>query len=281
MPDKKKKKKWRRVFKKKSNVPKTPQQNACTPEDPVHTITTMGHSSEHTLSDIDSPQQKKTSRWSKCKKLFRNISSKNQKRRKCRSPSNNCSTSGSHEMAEDIGTENHSTGLFMCWRRRSSNNKRRTKSSSDSCEGPESTNRGSGSMTWTDPVAYISNSKQKIEMMCPEDIPEDIPEEVQEDALSFASVALSDASSLDILSLLEGDTSDNNNTSPIRNPLDTKGDAVKMESVSEHDLRGVQCVSVLSRESELSHPIAIYDDVVNKAKIIDIKYSKLKTITET
>ncbi len=100
MPDKKKKKKWRRVFKKKSKVPKTPQQNACSPEDPVHTITTMCHSSEHTQSDIDSVQQKKTSRWSKCKKFFRKIS-KNQKGRKCRSPANKCSTSGSHEMTED------------------------------------------------------------------------------------------------------------------------------------------------------------------------------------
>ena len=136
-------------------------------------------------------------------------------------------------------------------------------------------------MTWTDPVAYISNSKQKIAMTCPEDIPEDMPEEVQEDALSFASVALSDSSSLDILSLLEGDTSDNNNTSPTRNPLDTKGDADKMESVSEHDLRGIQCVRVLSRESELSHLNAIDHDVVNKTKIIDITYSKSKTITET
>ncbi len=61
MPDKKNKKEWRRIFKKKSKVPKTLQQNACSPEDPVHTITTMGHSSEHTQSDIDSPQQKKTS----------------------------------------------------------------------------------------------------------------------------------------------------------------------------------------------------------------------------
>ncbi len=76
MPDKKKKKNWRGVFKKKSKVPKTPQQNACSPEDPVHTITTMGHSSEHTQSVIDSPQQKNTSRWSKCKKFFHNISSK-------------------------------------------------------------------------------------------------------------------------------------------------------------------------------------------------------------
>ncbi len=42
MPDKKEKKKWRRVFKKKSKVTKTPQQNSCSPEDPVHTITTNG-----------------------------------------------------------------------------------------------------------------------------------------------------------------------------------------------------------------------------------------------
>ncbi len=112
-------------------------------------------------------------------------------------------------------------------------------------------------------------------------MPEDMPEEVQVDALSFASVALSDASSLDILSLLEGDTSDNNNTSPDRNPPDTKGDAGKMESVSEHDLRGVQCVRELSRESELSHPNAIDHDVVNKTKIMDITYSKSKTITQT
>ncbi len=110
--------------------------------------------------------------------------------------------------------------------------------------------------------------------------PEDIPE-VQEDALSFASVALSDSSSLDILSLLEGDTSDINNTSPTRNPLYTKGDADKMESVSEHSPCGVQCVRVLSRESELSHPNTIDHDVVNKTKIIDITYSKSKTITET
>ncbi len=61
-------------------------------------------------------------------------------------------------------------------------------------------------------------------MMCPEDVPEDMPEEVQEDALSFAPVALSDSSSLDILSLLEGDTSDYNYTSPTRNLLDTNGD---------------------------------------------------------
>ncbi len=59
--------------------------------------------------------------------------------------------------------------------------------------------------------------------MCP-DVPEDMPEEVQEDALSFAPVALSDSSSLDILSLLEGDTSDYNYTSPTRNLLDTNGD---------------------------------------------------------
>ncbi len=117
---------------------------------------------------------------------------------------------------------------------------------------------------------YISNSKQKMAMTCPENI----PEKVQEDALSYPS-------SLDILSLLEGDTSDNNNTSPTRNPLDTKGDADKIESVSEHDLRGVQCVRVLSRESELSHPNAIDHDVVNKTTIIDITYSKSKSITET
>ncbi len=278
MTDKKKKKKWRRVFKKKAKkVQKMPQENTNTQED---NITTIGHSSEQTQPDIDSPQQKKTSRWSRCKKFFRNIS-KNKKGMKCRYPSNDISTNQSLEISDGMDNENHSTGLFMCWRRRRSNNKRNTTSSSDSCDESESANVGSDPRTRTDSVVYISSSKQKITMTRPQDIPEDIPEEFQEDAISLASVALSDSSSLDILSLLEGDNSDCNNTSPARKPLDTKEEIDKMDSVSKHDLHSVQCVKVLSQKSEISHLKAIDLNVANKTKITDITYSESKTITKT
>ncbi len=109
---------------------------------------------------MDSPRLAKMSPWFKCKQFFQNFS-KNRKGNKIRSfPPNDCSTSQSLEVAEDIGNENRSSGLFMCWRRRRSNNKRSSTSNSESCEESDNANRDSASlMTWTDPVVYLSNSR--------------------------------------------------------------------------------------------------------------------------
>ncbi len=101
-----------------------------------------------------------------------------------------------------------------------------------------------------------------------------MPEEVHEDALSFVSVALLDSSSLDILSLLEGDNSDNNNTIPAKNPLDIEGEVDKMDWVCQHEHHSVQHVNVLSHGSEIAHPDAIDLDVANKTKSAEVTYSE-------
>ncbi len=256
MPDKKKNKKWRRVFKKKAKVQKIPQQNAFSQEDSYDSITTKGHSTQHTQPDIDSPELKKTSKWSKCKTFFRNIS-KNRKGRKRRNPPNNCSIDQSLEIAEDINNENHSTGLFMCWRRRTSKNSRVSTSSSDPGKESESANEVSGPMTWTDPVTYLSNIR-------PNAYPEDTQEEAQEeDALSFASVVLSITSSLDTISLLERDYSEKNDMCHGANTLDLIGE-VDNELIIHHDHD--DRFKVLSHESIISHPNAMEHYVITKTE---------------
>ncbi len=271
VPDKKKKTNWRRIFKKKAKVQKTQQQNIHSQEVHFDTISAMGHSSENTQPDIGSPQQKKTSKWSKCKKLFHNISSNNSKGRKSRSPPNNYSSSRSHEIAEDIDDENRSIGLFMCWRRKRPNKKKGTSSSSDHCEQSENANRSSDPMTWTDPVTYLSNIRLDA---CTEDMAEEAQEE---DAFSFASVVLSDPSSLDIISLLERDYSENNNMSYGANALDVLGE-VENELVFYHD-QDEQIVKVLSHESIISHPNAIEYDTFMKTENGD--YSQEATTKKT
>jgi len=267
LPDKKKKK-WSRIFNKKAKNPKEKQLYQEEPlsreEDPSDDITVVDLPSQHTMPNSDTSQQKKTSKWSKCKKFFRNISSKNRKGRKHRSPPNNISISQS----EDISNENQRTGLFMCWRRRSSKKKRGTTFSSIPCEESE---RGYGPMTWTDPVVHIPNSRPKITKTDLHNIPEEAHDV---DALSFASVTLSDLSSLDILSLLEGDNSRSDNTASAKyDTLDKRGEVDKMDS---HDFRDEHCLTELSQEGR-SYPNASDDSNV----IEDFPYCNTKTATNT
>ncbi len=249
--DKKRKMKWRRALKRKANLQNTHK------EDTSDTISTIVKHTEctqpSTRGDMDSSLLKKATKWSKCKQFFRNFSYKNRKGNKRKNlPPNDFSTSQSLNVAEDIGNEDCSSGLFMCWRRRRSNNKRSSTFNSESCEKSDNANRDSASpKTWTDPVVYLSNSRPKITKESPEDVPEET------DTLSFASVTLSDPSSLDIISLLERDNTVNHKIASADNPLDTTGKVQMMKSVSDDDLQDIQCVKALSCGSRVSHPNAI------------------------